>query len=536
MLSPIPERRYVMIRALTMLFLLAAGAAAGAPMLTLEPEHQNQSFGREAAWLGDVNGDGFDDFLIIDRREDGPGYSGRAYVYFGGPGVNAQADLVLQQNASGMLSTALKGPFDFNCDGFGDIAVGAPLYDTDGMSNNGAVFVYYGGPGLDAVADVVIPGPWSNYGFGTAIASAGHFDPDDDCDDLAATINTGGGYGPPPTADVFRGGSPPPPGSYWGRSVDAYGFQHSLTRVGDRNGDGRGDLVFGLPLQANLWFHDGILTMAPEVGSLYLVHGGDLRLGYETAFDVLSGTAWLGEDLDGDFDFNGDGLADIVATARYLDQSRIFLGDTDPSWYTVLRLAPGDGVAGLGDVDADGYDDVALVGLDDVVYVFRGGAAPDSEPDWTIAPEPGASGIMVWRVGDVDADGRADVLVTASWYTGGGYHVERAWVYSGVGMVAEVPPPAGAAPLAWRGAWPNPLNPATTISFAVAREARVQVRLFDARGRLVRTAFDGAVAAGEHAVAWDGRDDQGRRAPSGVYRVQVLGLGRAVGGAVTLVK
>jgi hypothetical protein len=44
------------------------------------------------------------------------------------------------------------------------------------------------------------------------------------------------------------------------------------------------------------------------------------------------------------------------------------------------------------------------------------------------------------------------------------------------------------------------------------------------------------VAAGDHTVAWDGRDDQGRRSPSGVYQVQVLGLGRAVGGAVTLVK
>lgn len=531
-------QRCLVNRSSVMACILVPALVSAAPILTLEPENQNQSFGREAAWLGDVNGDGFDDFLLVDRDQDGAGYSGRAYVYFGGSGLDAQADLILQQNATGMLSTALKGPFDFNGDGHGDIVLGAPFYDAAGMSNNGAVFVYYGGPHLDAVADVTIPGPWSNYQLGTAIASAGRFDPDDDYDDLAATINTGGGYGPPPTAYVYRGGPSPSTASYWGRSGD-FGFQYSLTRAGDRNGDGRGDLAFGLPMQSGFWYHDGILTMAPEVGAVYMVHGGALRETYELLYDALSGTAWLGEYLDGDFDFNGDGLADVIATARYIGQSRVFLGDTDPAWYSVVALAPGEDVAALGDVDADGFDDVAVVGLDGVVYVFRGGTTADSEPDWSIAPEAPAEAyaLKVWRAGDVNADGRADVLVTVRWSTGYGNSATRAYVYSGIGMVADVPTaPGGDGPLAWRGAWPNPLNPATEIAFFVARECRVQVRLFDVRGRLVRTAFDGTVAAGEHTVAWDGRDDQARRLPSATYKVQVVGLGRAVGGAVTLIK
>lgn len=521
----------------TVCLVLAAASAGAAPLLTIEPETQNQSFGRTAAWLGDLSGDGYDDFLILDRSQDGPGYSGRAYVYFGGPGVDAQPDLVLQQNASGILATVLRGPIDFNGDGHGDIVLGSPMYDLDGMSNNGAVFVYHGGPGLDEVADFVIPGPWNNYLFGTAVASAGKFDPDDEYDDIAATISTGGGYGPPPTAYVFRGGPSPSTEEYWGRSANASGFQYNLARAGDRNGDGRGDLAFGLPLQAGLWFHDGIFTTAPEAGSVYLVHGGELRHSYDLAYDIFAGTAWLGSEVDGDFDFNGDGLSDVIVTAPYIEQSRIFLGNADPARFSMLALAPGSGVAGLGDLDADGYDDAAVLGLDGVVHVFRGGAAPDAEPDWAIAPEPGTSGAKVWRVGDVDADGRDDVLITLYWYTGYGNHMERAYVYSGVGMVAEVPSSAGGpAPLAWRGAWPNPLNPATAIGFSMLRGASVQVRLFDVRGRLVRTVFDGALPAGDHAVPWDGRDDQGRRLASGAYTAQVVGLGRAVSGTVTLVK
>ena len=60
--------------------------------------------------------DGHDDFLIIDQDQRGTGYLGRAYIYFGGPGLDAQPDLVLQQNASGAISTVLTGPFEFNGD------------------------------------------------------------------------------------------------------------------------------------------------------------------------------------------------------------------------------------------------------------------------------------------------------------------------------------------------------------------------------------------------------------------------------------
>jgi bacillolysin len=62
---------------------------------------------------------------------------------------------------------------------------------------------------------------------------------------------------------------------------------------------------------------------------------------------------------------------------------------------------------------------------------------------------------------------------------------------------------------------PNPFSAATL--FTVAGEGQATLRLFDARGRLVRELLRDARLEGNRAVAWDGTDGAGRRMPSGVY-------------------
>lgn len=64
---------------------------------------------------------------------------------------------------------------------------------------------------------------------------------------------------------------------------------------------------------------------------------------------------------------------------------------------------------------------------------------------------------------------------------------------------------------------PNPFNPSTTLSFELAAAGRARLVLFDLQGRRVRTLVDGELPAGPHACVWDGRDDAGRAATSGVY-------------------
>ncbi len=65
---------------------------------------------------------------------------------------------------------------------------------------------------------------------------------------------------------------------------------------------------------------------------------------------------------------------------------------------------------------------------------------------------------------------------------------------------------------------PNPFNPQTTIFFVLDSPADVVVRIFDLRGRPLRTFARDDVAAGvRQEWLWDGRDEAGRALPSGVY-------------------
>lgn len=81
----------------------------------------------------------------------------------------------------------------------------------------------------------------------------------------------------------------------------------------------------------------------------------------------------------------------------------------------------------------------------------------------------------------------------------------------------ELPPPAGPLALRLDEPWPNPFNPVTNLRYALPRAGEVTVAVHDLHGRLVRLLVRGAQDAGEHQVAWDGRDDRGRPVPSGPY-------------------
>lgn len=65
--------------------------------------------------------------------------------------------------------------------------------------------------------------------------------------------------------------------------------------------------------------------------------------------------------------------------------------------------------------------------------------------------------------------------------------------------------------------YPNPFNPATTISFALPARGTVNLAVYDLAGRLVRTLVNDVLAAGPHAILWDGQDQTGRMAASGIY-------------------
>ncbi len=125
----------------------ADGAHAAA---RLESDQPGAALGGAVA-SGDVNGDGFGDVIVGAARYDVAKIDeGAAFVFLGSPsgiaaGNPASADAVLRSDQLAAQLGASLASGDFNGDGYADVIAGALAY-TAGQANEGAAFVFLGGP------------------------------------------------------------------------------------------------------------------------------------------------------------------------------------------------------------------------------------------------------------------------------------------------------------------------------------------------------------------------------------------------------
>jgi hypothetical protein len=102
-----------------------------------------------------------------------------------------------------------------------------------------------------------------------------------------------------------------------------------------------------------------------------------------------------------------------------------------------------------------------------------------------------------------------------------------------VGARAPALRPSGADRLSSR---PNPFNPRVTVGYSLSRPAYATVEVVDVTGRRVRALTARRVGAGRHEVEWDGADESGRPAASGVYFVRLEAGETALTRKVVLVR
>ncbi len=86
------------------------------------------------------------------------------------------------------------------------------------------------------------------------------------------------------------------------------------------------------------------------------------------------------------------------------------------------------------------------------------------------------------------------------------------------------------------GNYPNPFNPSTIIKFNLPSRLNVELKVYDILGREVRDLFDGQLNAGSNEVKWNGQDDFGRNAASGVYLYTLKVNGKILTGKMALEK
>jgi hypothetical protein len=72
---------------------------------------------------------------------------------------------------------------------------------------------------------------------------------------------------------------------------------------------------------------------------------------------------------------------------------------------------------------------------------------------------------------------------------------------------------------------PNPFNPSTRIRYQIPKDMIVTLRIYNLLGEEVRTLSRGYHHAGNYEMEWDGRQDSGVRAPSGIHFCRLQGEG-----------
>jgi hypothetical protein len=564
--------------------------------VTLTGAAASDYFGGAVAGAGDANGDGYADVIVGARTNDGGGTdAGRAYVYLGGPSMDATADVVLTgAAASDYFGVAVAGAGDVNGDGYADVIAGARANDGGG-TDAGRAYVYYGGSSMDAVADVILTGEAAGDNFGGAVAGAGDVSGDGYADVIVgARLNDAGGtdagrayvfLGGPSmdaTADVILTGAAA------GDEFSAF----AVAGIGDVNRDSYADVVIGA------WHND---AAGANAGRAYVFFGGPVM--DASAAIVLTGAAagdCYGNSVAGTGDVNGDGFPDLIVGAETndaggTDAGRAYLYDFNRhfviapnggetwsvgatksvSWSGAERadvwLSTDGGatyerlLAGAGGLEANSAPirvphtptrfarikvtpaSSALAGVDQSdslftiqtsvsLLAFIVAPAPDggAELNWSTDPVVGPEGIAGYRLyrltpGSAGAGARiGPELITETRYAdhdGTPGATYRLAAVNGFGEELELAQAAlaQARPLA---AWPLPYRSgALTVSFGVAggiagAPGRADVVLFDLVGRKVRTLASGHYDAGYHNVTWDGRDAAGHPVSGGIYFIR----------------
>jgi hypothetical protein len=298
-------------------------------------ESAGDGLGLSVAGVGDVNNDGFDDFMMGAPYHDHGASSntGKAYLVFGAKtGWATNENVAIGSNASFVGEGAednagwrVAGIGDVNGDGVSDIALGAPN-DDDGGNGAGQGYVFFG----------------KSMGWTTNT-------------DLA-------------TADV----------SFIGEATEDHAGE-VIAGAGDANGDGYDDVLISSPAAD----YGG----SGDVGKAYLIFGATTEWATRTSLSNAD-ASWIGEgvsdyagfSLSGGGDFNNDGYDDVVIGAYSNDEGGTDSGQVylvygaETGWATNISLGSADAsfigyvagdnagwsVAMGGDWNMDGFDDLLI--------------------------------------------------------------------------------------------------------------------------------------------------------------------------------
>ncbi|WP_168210636.1 FG-GAP-like repeat-containing protein [Persicimonas caeni] len=380
----------------------ADGPADAANWIEGSPQEDAQ-FGYALGSAGDIDGDGFDDVVI-----GAPFYSvnpdekqGAFYIYRGSSaGLSTEPDReYIGQTVEGQLGLSVASAGDVNGDGYVDVIVGAP-----GPGAGGTAFIYTGGVnGLSQAPTFTIEAPDNSGQFGFSVDGAG----DVNGDGYADVIVGSPAYtaGEPAEGAVFlylgseNGPSETPDWQVESDSREAF-LGYMIAGAGDINGDGYGDIIAGAAGYTGPVGEDEEPLQYEGAVFAYLSDGTTLEATHSWKIEGNRQEAFLGKDVSGGGDVNGDGYDDVlIANAHFGLVSyggELYLGgenglSPDIAWQAIFE---GNSTIGqtahmVGDINNDGFTDMLLSApeLTDI-YLYFGAGCFDADWDNFTAPNP----------------------------------------------------------------------------------------------------------------------------------------------------
>ncbi|MCB1152400.1 FG-GAP repeat protein [bacterium] len=298
-------------------FLGSPTGPAGFPEWSYNHPQTDADFGFAVDGGGSVNNDDYADIVV-----GAPGYhhtsktnEGAAYLFLGsgdGPGDDPAWSVQFDQSEAFFgRSVAIVG--DVNDDGYDDVVVGAPGYETNINDdlNKGLVSLYLGsatGPSTTA--------SWSDVGpafsqLGWSVAAAGDVNDDGYDDFVAGAPGYTNGHGEEGAVFLYLGGDPTPAADPdWTYEADQDGavLGTDVAGLGDVNGDEYDDFAVGAPL---------FKVTADKVGRIFVFYGSADGPADDPDFTAK------GTDADGEFgkrvaagwDINHDDASDLLVGA-----------------------------------------------------------------------------------------------------------------------------------------------------------------------------------------------------------------------------